>query len=95
MFVENTAAFMQFSDFGVTAEFGSQRAVVIFDAPDSTLLGDHVQTTDYAILYQATDLVDLAHGDWVVVSGDEYECVSVSNVDDGAFKRALLQKVTS
>ena len=94
MFKEDTSAFLRFDDFGVWAELGSQRALVILDSPDGTVLGDHVQTTDYAITCRNVDLDGSGHGDWLLVDGVEYEVQAVSFIDDGAFKRVALQKVT-
>ena len=88
MFTESLDAFL--ADFGVIAELGSARAKVIFDAPDSDVLGNRAQSTSYAIIYKAADLVNLNHGDSLSVDGVDYQVITCSNIDDGAFKRATL-----
>ncbi len=93
MFVESLDAFL--ADFGVIAELGSMRATVVLDAPDANVLGDRAQSTAYAIVFKASDLAGLNHGDAIVVDGKDYSVITVSNIDDGAFKRAALQRTTT
>jgi hypothetical protein len=89
-FSEDTAVFLE--DFGLIAEVGSRRALVLLDAPDTSILSDRVLSTSYSMTFRARDLPDLKHGDWVGIDGVQYEVIQVNAVDDGVFKHALLQK---
>jgi hypothetical protein len=88
--IEDLGAFL--ADFGVVATFNDSIATVIFDTPESNILGGRVQTTNYQITFRAADLPGLEHGAWLDVDGLGYSVVTVSAVDDGAFKTAALQK---
>lgn len=83
---------MFLADFGVVATFEGSVATVIFDTPDSNILGDRIQTTAYQITYRAADFPTLDHGDWIDVDGAQFSVITTSLVDDGAFKTAALQK---
>ena len=92
MFAEDSGAFL--ADFGVIAERNGERAQVILDQPDENVMHDHVQSTAYTILFKASSFVGIGHGDSVNVDGVCYSVITVSNVDDGAFKRAELSRVS-
>ena len=88
---EDLSAFL--ADFGVPASSRDSVAVVILDAPDANIMGDRIQTTNYQITFRAADFPTLEHGDPIDVDGNPFSVITVSNVDDGAFKTAALQKV--
>ena len=82
-----------YREHGVPAQFGDQLATVILDIDDAEVLGNRVQSTNYKIRYAATDFDDLSHGNLVTVAGVQYSVITVSFIDDGAEKTALLQRV--
>lgn len=84
--------FFQLADFAVAASFGAQTAQVLLDAPDLELLGDAVQSREYAITYAATQLTGLKTGETLTVEGVSYQVREVSALDDGALMRATLTK---
>ncbi len=88
--VENMSAF--FADFAVQAEFNGDTASVILDQNDEDVLQGQLQSTAYRMLYSATDFPTLAHGCAVTVDGAGFMVHTVSLLDDGAIKRALLYK---
>lgn len=83
---------MFLADFGVVATFEQSVATVIFDTPDSNILGERIQTTSYQITFRAADFPTLEHGDWIDVDGVQFSVITTSLVDDGQFKTAALQK---
>lgn len=93
MFAEDLGQF--FNDFGVVAELGALTATVLLDAPDANILGDRVQTTNYAMTFIGSDFPALKHGDWLTIDGNAYTVQTVSSLEDGAIKSAALERVTA
>ena len=89
MFAENTAAFL--ADFGVSATFGSYTPLVIFDEPESEILGSRALSTEYEILYRTADLPGFVHGSLITVNAQVYQCIDAKTIDDGVFSRASLE----
>lgn len=75
---------------------------VIFDAPGQDLLAGAINTTEYEVLYRATEFVGMDEGDTLDIELDaaaapgiftEYRVRTITPVDDGALMRARLSKV--
>ena len=65
---------------------------VMLDAPDTEILGGAIQSTEYSVLYRASELVGLAVGDTLEIGGVCYTVRHIEAVDDGALMRARLSK---
>ena len=90
MVIEDLAAF--FSDFGVSAEFGGEDAVVLLDMPQEEILSGMQQSSEYAMTYRQGDLPGLKSGDQGMVNGIAYCVRQTSMLDDGKLIKALLER---
>ena len=67
-------------------------ASVIFDQPDSDVLGGRAHSTQYSIVFRTADLPGFAFNMAVTVNGAAYICREPpETLDDGVFSRALLE----
>jgi len=65
-----------------------------FTRPDVLLLGDMVQSTDYAIEYQTADMPALAIGETLAIGADTYRVRrNPEKKGDGTFSHVLLTKL--
>ena len=65
---------------------------VIFDAPGADILGGAVQTTEYQVLYRASEFVGLTRDHTLTIADVCYAVRDVMPVDDGQLMRATLAK---
>lgn len=91
-FSEDLAAFFSQADFAVPLVWGAETANVILDAPDEQFIDGRVLSREYAITYEAADLVGLAGGASVTVDGTAYTVREVTALDDGKIMRATLRR---
>lgn len=91
-FTEDLSAFFSTDDFAVPLTWGQVTAEVILDAPDEEIIDGRVVSREYAITYEAADLVGLAGGASVTVDGTAYTVREVTALDDGKIMRATLRK---
>ena len=71
----------------------AQTPQVIFDSPTNDVLGADSFSTDYSIMYQASQLPSVRKGDRGVVDGVTYKVREVRLMDDGRIKQAILTKL--
>lgn len=65
-----------------------------FTQPDVLLLGDMVQSTDYAIEYQTADMPALASGETITIGATTYKVRrNPEKKGDGTFSHVLLTKL--
>jgi hypothetical protein len=91
-FTEDLGAFFSQADFAVALVWGAEIANVILDAPDEQFIDGRVLSREYAITYEAADLVGLAGGASVTVDGIAYTVREVTALDDGKIMRATLRR---
>jgi len=96
MFVEDLPAF--FADFAVTVMAGNLSTQAFFDAPDESVLGDRVTSSQYAITFIAGTLGALVYLSAVSVSGTPdgqfdgpYRVRTVNSIEDGRMQRVILE----
>lgn len=82
-----------FSDFGVSATFEAETALVLLDTPDSVgnLQGLEIISADAVITFPSSAFLALDEGDSITVSGKSYKCRAVKAVDDGLLSIAYLK----
>ena len=90
MFTEDLDQF--FADFGVSATFGAETGLVIFDAPDINVIGfeGQVVTPEYKITYPSTSFISLENSSEITVDGVNYIVKYVTSGHDGKIKYAYL-----
>lgn len=82
-----------FSDFAVTATWGSETASVILDTPDELMLGGDVLAGNVQMIFREDELVGIAEGDTVVISGVTWELRETpAAAADGAVLRVSVRK---
>ncbi len=82
-----------FSDFAVTATWGSETASVILDRPDELMLGNDVLAGNVQMIWQSGELVGIAEGDAVVIDGDTWELRETpAAAADGVVLRVSVRK---
>lgn len=65
-----------------------------FTQPDVLMMGDMVQSTDYAIEYQTADMPALARGETITIGSDTYKARRPpEKKGDGTFSHVLLSKL--
>jgi hypothetical protein len=82
-----------FADFGRVAVRGADTARVLLDAPTRSVLDGMALSEDYAITLPTSALPNLARDEALTVDGASYVVREVSQISDGALKRATLRKV--
>lgn len=92
MFTESLDLFLQ--DFGVPCSSGSVQGVGILDMPTQVISDGMVLSTDYMLTAKAADFGGLLAGAVIVVDGVTYEVRETLLVDDGAFAKLSLTKVS-
>lgn len=90
MFTENTAQF--FTEFGVSATFGSDTGLVLFDTPEQIVAGGDVISAEYKITYRSALFAALKYNDTITVNGTSYRVNTVQAIQDGALKEAILSQ---
>lgn len=82
-----------FSDFAVSATWGSETASVILDRPDELMLGNDVLAGNVQMIFHSDELVGIAEGDTVVIGADTWELRETpAAVADGAMLRVSVRK---
>jgi hypothetical protein len=74
-----------------TATPVTYNALVIFDEPDSAVLGDRAISTDYTIIYRTGDFPPLVKDMEITVGGNLFTVIDSMKVADGVFSRATLE----
>jgi hypothetical protein len=87
-FYEDLSLF--FSDFAVSAVFGSETAKVLVDVPNSYDLDSQVVVGETKITYPHTVLTTLKAGNQITVDGKSYKVKSVLKIDDGKLVQACV-----
>lgn len=90
MFEEDVDTF--FDDFGVTAQFASETANVLFDSPDRFIADGFVTDTEYFITYKTGLFSGLVHKSTIIVDGVTFKVNTIQAIDDGKLTRASLSK---
>jgi hypothetical protein len=67
------------------------QGTVIFDQPDSSLLGNRAISTEYQITFRTGDFPPLTQGMEITVNGTVYEVIDSMKISDGVFSRAMLE----
>ena len=84
---------------GITATWTPQNyatggeGLVLFEAPSLDVLAGVAHSTEYSVVYQATDFADMVYGDTIEIAGVEYTVRGIVAVEDGLVMRATLAKV--
>jgi len=91
-FGEDLTAFFLTPDFAVTAAWGAQTGQIIFDAPSEDILAGRALSTEYTATCRDDQLVGIARGATLVVSGVSYTVREIRAVSAGRIKVLTLTK---
>lgn len=82
-----------FRDFGIEAIFGTETALVIFDAPSTFDMSDLVTADDYKMSFPSNLLTGLKAQSRITINNTAFVVRSVRLVGDGKIKEAFLSEV--
>lgn len=93
MAFEDTHAFLNASEFGITCQIGvGDTFVGILDSPMDVIAGGMALSREYMLTAKTADVSSLSRGDTVKVGGANYTVRENRPTDDGLFSELLLSK---
>ena len=93
MAIQDTLAFLNVDEFGVTCSIGASSFVGILDSPVEVLAGGMALSREYLLYAKTSDVSSAARGTSITVDGASYTVRENRPVDDGLFSELLLSKV--
>jgi hypothetical protein len=66
-------------------------AKVIFDTPETGVLGNRANSVNYEITYQTLQLPGLRNGSTITVKGNPFVVIDTNLIDDGTFSKARIE----
>jgi hypothetical protein len=93
MSLQDTFAFLNTDEFGVTCQIGSGDDFVgILDSPMDVIAGGMALSREYLLTAKTSDVSALARGSSITIASDDYTVRENRPVDDGLFSELLLTK---
>lgn len=93
MSLQDTFAFLNTDEFGVTCQIGSGDDFVgILDSPMDVIAGGMALSREYLLTAKASDVSALTRGSSITVASAAYTVRENRPVDDGLFSELLLTK---
>jgi hypothetical protein len=93
MAIQDTLAFLNVDEFGVTCSIGASSFVGILDSPVEVLAGGMALSREYLLYAKTSDVSSAARGTSITVDGASYTVRENRAIDDGLFSEMLLSKV--
>lgn len=93
MAIQDTLAFLNIDEFGVTCSIGASSFVAILDSPVEVLAGGMALSREYLLLAKTSDVSSATRGTSITVDGASYTVRENRAIDDGLFSELLLSKV--
>ena len=93
MAIEDSHAFLNTSEFGVTCQIGvGDTFVGILDSPMDVIAGGMALSREYLLIAKTSDVSALSRGSAINVAGVDYKVRENRPADDGLFSELLLSK---
>lgn len=93
MTIQDTFAFLNTNEFGVTCQIGAgDEFVGILDSPMDVIAGGVALSREYLLTAKTSDVSSAARGTSITVDSDAYTVRENRPVDDGLFSELLLSK---
>ena len=93
MSLQDTFAFLNTDEFGVTCQIGAGGDFVgILDSPMDVIAGGMALSREYLLTAKTSDVSALARGSSITVASAAYTVRENRPVDDGLFSELLLTK---
>ena len=93
MAFQDTLAFLNANEFGVSCTLGASTFVGILDSPVEVLAGGMALSREYSLLAKTSDVSTAARGTAITVASVSYTVRENRALDDGLFSELLLSKV--
>lgn len=93
MAIQDTLAFLNINEFGITCSIGGSSFVGILDSPVDVIAGGMALSREYSLLAKTTDVSSATRGTSITVDGVSYTVRENRAMDDGLFSELLLSKV--
>jgi hypothetical protein len=93
MAFQDTLAFLNVDEFGVSCTLGASTFVGILDSPVEVLAGGMALSREYSLLAKTSDVSTAARGTAITVASVSYTVRENRALDDGLFSELLLSKV--
>ena len=93
MSLQDTFAFLNTDEFGVTCQIGTGNNFVgILDSPMEVIAGGIALSREYLLTAKTSDISALTRGSSITVSSVKYTVRENNPIDDGLFSELLLSK---
>lgn len=93
MALQDTFAFLNTDEFGVTCQIGAgAKFVGILDSPMEVIAGGMALSREYLLTAQTSDVSALTRGSSITVASEAYTVRENRPIDDGLFSELLLSK---
>lgn len=93
MALQDTFAFLNTDEFGVTCQIGAGAEFVgILDSPMEVIAGGMALSREYLLIAKTSDVSALTRGASITVASEGYTVRENRPVDDGLFSELLLSK---
>jgi hypothetical protein len=93
MSLQDTFAFLNTDEFGVTCQIGvGDDFVGILDSPMDVIAGGMALSREYLLTAKTSDVSALARGSSITIASDAYTVRENRPIDDGLFSELLLTK---
>jgi len=93
MSLQDTFAFLNTDEFGVTCQIGTGNNFVgILDSPMEVIAGGMALSREYLLTAKTSDVSALTRGSSITVSSVKYTVRENNPIDDGLFSELLLSK---
>jgi hypothetical protein len=93
MAIQETLAFLNVDEFGVTCSIGGSSFVGILDSPVEVLAGGMALSREYLLYAKTADVSSAVRGTSITVDSVSYTVRENRAIDDGLFSELLLSKV--
>jgi len=93
MAIQDTFAFLNTEEFGVTCQIGGgSNFVGILDSAVDVIAGGVALSREYLLMAKTSDLSSASRGTSINVASEAYTVREIRPVDDGLFSELLLTK---
>jgi len=93
MSLQDTFAFLNTDEFGVTCQIGTGNNFVgILDSPMEVIAGGMALSREYLLTTKTSDVSALTRGSSITVNSVKYTVRENNPIDDGLFSELLLSK---
>ena len=93
MAIQDTLAFLNVDEFGVSCTLGASTFIGILDSPVEVLAGGMALSREYSLLAKTSDVSTAVRGTAITVDSVSYTVRENQAIDDGLFSELLLSKV--